>query len=383
MSLANPPTVAIESSLWDPERFELDRSNLFDVVRLYAALQVALMHAETHLNLGLSTSLKSFFSVRGVPVFFVLSGFLVGLSWLRNQEHPLSYARSRGARIFPALVAVGIVSWSVAGLLGETEFIVSMQGVLWLLSQITIAPFYNPEALRDFGVGVMNGSLWTIPVELQFYISLPFVLFSARKLQNRFGIAAASSFVGALLVASLLSPLLVTAPLSQGGSAPAIGTLAQKLFYVSLPPYLVQFLCGTILIVPFIYWGQRRASYVFIGLGLLVWGAQSLTGLSGPQNTLLVDLQRALLVIGIGLLPMPFNLPGDLSYGIYLWHMPIINVMIVSSALDTTTHQLAVFLAILLSFAALSWFCIESPALKKARKARDKPIPIGIPKLTS
>jgi len=383
MSSANPPTMAVESSLWDPARFELDRNNLFDVVRLYAALQVAFMHAETHLDLGIATAVKIFFSVRGVPVFFVLSGFLVGLSWLRNQEHPLSYTRSRAARIFPALVAVGIVSWSVAGLLGEAEFIVSMQGVLWLMSQITIAPFYNPEALRDFGVGVMNGSLWTIPVELQFYVLLPCVLIIAHHLHKRVGIAAASSFVGALLAASLLSPLLVTAPLSQGGSVPAIGTLAQKLFYVSLPPYLVQFLCGTILIVPFTYWGQRRASYAFIGLGLLVWGAQSLTGLSGPINTLLVDLQRALLVIGIGLLPMPFTLPGDLSYGIYLWHMPIINVMIVSSALKTTTQQLTVFLVMLFSLAALSWFCIESPALKKTRKFRGNSGPIGSPELAS
>ena len=75
MNAANPPTVAVESSLWDPARFELNRSNLFDAMRLYAALQVALLHAETHLNLGLSTSLKSFFSARGVPIFFVVSGF--------------------------------------------------------------------------------------------------------------------------------------------------------------------------------------------------------------------------------------------------------------------------------------------------------------------
>jgi peptidoglycan/LPS O-acetylase OafA/YrhL len=211
---------------------------------------------------------------------------------------------------------------------------------------------------------------------------LPFVFIVTRHLQTRFGIIAASMFIGALLVTSLVSPLWVTTPIPQGGSAPAIGTLGQKLFYVSLPPYLVQFLCGTVLIVPFASLGQRRASYAFIGLGLLVWGLQSLTGLSGPIHTLMVDLQRALLVIGIGLFPIPFKLPGDLSYGIYLWHMPIINVMIVSSALDTTTHQLAVFVATLISLAALSWIFIESPALKKTRNSRDKPIPIGSTKLT-
>ena len=241
MSVANPPNPTAQCSLWDPTRFELNRSNLFDFVRLYAALQVALMHAEIHLNLGLSTFLKKAFSPHAACQYFSLSVDFSSDSWLRNQENPFSYGQSRGARIFPALIAVGVVSWSVAGLLGEAEFIFSMQGVLWLLSQITIAPFYNPEALRNFGVGVMNGSLWTIPVELQFYIVLPFVLIITRHLHNRFGIAAASSFVGTLLFASLLSPLWVTAPIPQGGSAPAIGSLGQKLFYVSLPPYLVQF----------------------------------------------------------------------------------------------------------------------------------------------
>jgi peptidoglycan/LPS O-acetylase OafA/YrhL len=43
----------------------------------------------------------------------------------------------------------------------------------WIIAQMTFFQFWTPPMLRNWGVGTPNGSLWTIPVELQFYLLLP------------------------------------------------------------------------------------------------------------------------------------------------------------------------------------------------------------------
>jgi len=62
----------------------LGRDNLFDYVRLYAALQVALKHAYNYIDFPSAGLLAHIFTLSGVPVFFSLSGFLIGLSFLRS-----------------------------------------------------------------------------------------------------------------------------------------------------------------------------------------------------------------------------------------------------------------------------------------------------------
>ncbi len=58
------------------------RSNNFDFIRLLAAMQVAVSHANGHLESELSIPLLSYFP--GVPIFFLVSGFLISLSYERS-----------------------------------------------------------------------------------------------------------------------------------------------------------------------------------------------------------------------------------------------------------------------------------------------------------
>lgn len=45
---------------------------------------------------------------------------------------------------------------------------------------MSVVQFYNPDLLRGYGVGVLNGSVWTIPVELQYYAVLPLLYLAVK-----------------------------------------------------------------------------------------------------------------------------------------------------------------------------------------------------------
>ena len=149
------------------------RINNFDLIRLFAAAQVVIVHGVDHLGVrGVDRFIDLISYFPGVPIFFTISGFLISKSWERSPDYK-SYFRNRLLRIYPAL-------W-VCLFFTITIFITSGvrfdfgEFAAWLAAQLTFFQFYNPEFLRTFGVGVMNGSLWTIPVELQFYFLLPFL----------------------------------------------------------------------------------------------------------------------------------------------------------------------------------------------------------------
>ena len=112
-----------------------------------------------------------------------LSHLLAGLvccpelkSWLMSYNNSVlkEYAQNRILRIYPALILCTFISVVCVYLTGY----LSSQGVkfgeliLWVAGQISFVQFYNPDFMRAFGVSVLNGSLWSITVELQFYILL-------------------------------------------------------------------------------------------------------------------------------------------------------------------------------------------------------------------
>lgn len=164
------------------------RVNNFDLLRLFASVQVAFFHTSTHLRAPIDWPLPLVVlfgeALPGVPMFFVISGFLISASWEKNNSWAL-YARNRCLRIFPALWVCLGVSIVTAAVFGGVDFL-RLEVLPWIAAQLTVVQFYNPAFLREYGVGVLNGSLWTIPVELQFYLLLP-VLYFALGLARRQG----------------------------------------------------------------------------------------------------------------------------------------------------------------------------------------------------
>ena len=329
------------------------RVNNFDLIRLFAALQVVVVHAMTHLKATALDALDEPLSyIPGVPIFFVISGYLISLSWERAPS-ARQYLWNRVLRIYPALwacLAFSIAVFLVGGVrppLGEF--------LVWVAAQATFVQFYNPDFLRSFGVGVINGSLWTISVELQFYLTLPILAV----------VAGRRRWVWVLIAAAALA-MMLPAHAFVGDQE----TFRQKLLGVTLVPYLFYFMVGILARLV-----HQRRPVVFEGKGLywagayLAWiwierqfGVPYATGnLLNPVTIILVGLATVSLAFTArGLSGRVLN-GNDISYGVYIYHMPVVNALLVAGITGVGGFLVAVAATIVLSTA--SWLFVERPAL--------------------
>lgn len=77
--------------------------NCLRLIRLFAALQVFIVHSYAHLHIELPLFFKNLFSIiQGVPVFFLLSGFLIWNS-LNQDDNAKSFFKKRILRLYPEL----------------------------------------------------------------------------------------------------------------------------------------------------------------------------------------------------------------------------------------------------------------------------------------
>lgn len=290
--------------------------NNFDSLRLVLAATVAVYH------LAVLTQRPEFAWLRSplladfaVKAFFVISGFLVTQS-LRNTRTLTDYLAKRLRRLLPGYVAVvlasvvlgaAITSWPLEAFVGDAQ---TWRYLFWNLLFLTYKAMSLPGVF-DSGANVVsavNGSLWTIKVEVGFYVALPLILWFTRRL----GIWPV---VTALYLAGVawrhgMYDLAET-------NGPRFAGLATH-----LPGQLAYFACGIA--------GQmvRPSARALAVAGAAAGGVMLL----GPVGHALGEpLLYAALVLGFAV-HMPYlgagSRYGDFSYGLYLVHFPVLQAMV-------------------------------------------------------
>jgi peptidoglycan/LPS O-acetylase OafA/YrhL len=348
--------------------------NNFDLLRLLAAFQVFYFHSNFHLRIPVGdiavrvNEVVDFFP--GVPIFFVISGFLISRSYERSRTLG-AYARNRFLRIYPALWVCFLVSLAMLAAVGflQTTLVATPRFAVWVAAQLTLFQVYNPDFLRSFGMGVLNGSLWTIPVELGFYVALPIVYAVVRRLPR----AAGDLVLGAI---ALVSYSVWHFAINHPGHDTVLWV---KMLLVSPAAYFYMFLFGVLF--------HRRFEQVrrlFEGR-LLLWSVAYLAlmllqdAVFGPAR----KTSYPLVLMGnltLAFWTMSFAFTGktlserilrgnDISYGLYIYHALVLNVLIHYGAIGRPVY---VILAggVSLSLAAFSWRLIESPVLKLKKRVR-------------
>ena len=343
----------------------LSRNNNFDIIRLVAAMQVAVSHTFNHLHVptqinfmggGEGMSIK--FPFPGVIVFFVISGFLVTASLERNKNIK-HYIINRVLRIVPALYIAFILTLIALNYFDyiNSDSLNNLSFWGWAIGQLTLFQFYTPDFLRSYGVGCPNGSLWTIPVEFVFYLLLPIIVTVLKNRRN----------LGIILIAAL--SVVANYFLSKYGD----DSIISKLVGVSVIPYLYIFLIGSLL-----YYNWERLSRFFEGkayIFLIIYILWT-NCIAGPAYeissaaVLIANILLCLLVIS-----MAYTLPKigkilhgfDLSYGLYVYHMIVVNVF-VQLGLYGNSKYAVISLCISIALGCLSWQFVERNALKLKNK---------------
>jgi peptidoglycan/LPS O-acetylase OafA/YrhL len=359
----------------DSARTNEERHSALDGLRGIAALSVLLFHLWLYARVNppgpggaLSAADWAWSSARlGLVLFFVVSGFLLYRPWLEatlNGGGPprlWRYLRSRAARILPAYYAA--LAGSMLLLLGLS----STPGVRLPSAGSLPLFFVFAQNLNPASLLTLDPPMWTLGVEVSFYLALPLIGIAAIRLGGGRRMQAALPL--ALLGGGVLWNLTIGA--QPGGPVTKV-----------LPALL-----------PFFAIGMLAALYRFdreIGRSegrlLLLAGAAGIAGevatqIALPQITsvthgLLAACGFAALAIlaGSKRAPRVLSRPavaglGTISYGIYLWNVPLLWWLRGHDLLPLhPVLALPVVLGLTLPMAAASWFLIERPAIAWARR---------------
>ncbi|MFV0265227.1 MAG: acyltransferase family protein [Limnobaculum xujianqingii] len=159
------------------------KKNSFDIARHIAALMVIFSHH--HALSGLPEPIFLGFETYGglaVLIFFSISGFLISKSAMRSDDF-ISFTAKRIRRIFPALIGCAIVINILLGSIyfPDASFIHYLSRAVKTISLNGFNVFITS---KDFThTDLLNGSLWTLPLEVACYMIAGCIIIFSKKPQ--------------------------------------------------------------------------------------------------------------------------------------------------------------------------------------------------------
>jgi len=297
------------------------RSNELDFLRLILATSVVFQHA--HLA-GVKTYLPWVENIPSVPLFILISGLLVTESYF-NSPSLLTYIQKRIRRIVPAYVVVvllgGIFLWILGAILSLQGSGSVLQLACYYFYNLIFLNFVHPCVFSTSGFEsiencAVNGSLWTIKFELLFYLILPIILVFAKRLPRILCLAASLILLSCLMFISSIYLIIFICFVAGVLLAVAKECWLPKLIKLEVPSILRVALVFMVAI--------SAGAFLPLSLAAIALLIASFLGTKNPLRD------------------PNFLRYGDLSYGIYLVHYPLIQIF---RLLDLRTIMPGIFFA--------------------------------------
>jgi peptidoglycan/LPS O-acetylase OafA/YrhL len=320
----------------------------------------------------------------GVQLFFVLSGFLLfrpfagaALDGARHGPDLARYAIRRAARILPGYwLAVGASFLLLRHLDHPTQIDPSQLPVFLLFAQN-----HFEETIKH-----LDPPMWTLAIEVSFYATLPLAGLLALRLGAHRGrlVALTLTIVAAGMLSTILAythdwPQTLSTSLlphlTEFGAGMTAAVLLHRRTLRAAPAAAIA-AAGIALVVANSWWHSTGAGSV--DTRNLVGDAPGVAGIALIVATLVAGPWRAVL-----LARGPAKWLGSISYGVYLFHFPVIVALRVTGhwPQDSLARELLAVLVITLPAATLSWLLVERPAIRWAQRRTSGGRPAKVPEV--
>ena len=330
-----------------------------------------------HLQLGWAKG-----GLLGVGVFFTLSGYLI-TDLLLGQRDVVGRLRlgdfwiRRARRLLPALflMLAVVVAWvtlldrsQLPALRGDVVAAVAYVSNWWniLREASYFARFGPPPPLEH---------LWTLAVEEQFYLVWPLLLWlGLRYARGRYqlaGLTLAAAALSATAMALLYQPGVDPTRVYEGTDTRAFGLLLGAALAMVWPSRHLHadLTRGRRLLLD----GVGVAGLVVIAL--LIWQTDQYSAFLYRGGIVLLSVATVMVVaalahpsslLGPALGWKPLRWIGVRSYGIYLWHWPIIVLTTPNVQMGVNLYVAILQVGATIAVAALSWRFVEEPIRRGA-----------------
>lgn len=335
------------------------RENNFNIIRFIAAVMVIYGHMY-HL---IGSYPKNYFGMAvssiGVKVFFLISGYLIMQSYIRD-SNLLRYCIRRFFRIVPGLIGVVLFSVFIVGPIFTTlplENYFSDPLIKVYLKNIVFYINYNlPGVFVDnIYPNAINGSLWSLPVEVFMYIMLPAIFIIFRKVSKK----------PVVFILAIISECV---------------NLGRQIFFPDLRIVIYgSNIVDALALIPYFFVGMlfcfdgiKRYLNFQLATALLIIGM--MLDISTVKGELLLFFVLPYFIFSFAFVENPLFKKcfskNDYSYGMYLYGFVIQQILV--NKLAYLGLSLNVFMLIsttvTMIFAILSWHLIEKPCQKIGKR---------------
>ncbi len=304
----------------------------------------------------------------GVPIFIVLSGFVLMLPVIRGGSYrlPKGFKHYMGRRYRRIVPPYWVALFLSIALIAAFPVLQDESGTKWddKIPVTAEAIFGHIFLIQNFigGMTTINGPMWSVAIEWQIYFLMPLLLLP---LWRRFG-ALNAVIITAILT---LSPSMIASALSSAGVKSILPSPPRD-YEIHHPWFLLLFACGMVA-AELATNARVQAKWFWVPVvptTYFVFAYADFAMANREVSETLVGASTALLVVWFAkngssvftrlLASKPAVRLGNMSYSIYLIHSPLLalgNLLLMPLKLELGVHLALMFFLVLPLALVISW----------------------------